>query len=140
MRLFDEINLVLEDNVIPGEVVLEDLFNNTSLYYMNVKGQILFLNKIKDISVDESVIGLAFVKNSCLYFFCVKKDHQNRGRATAFLRAIVKREQHLRLKVRSQNESAKAVYQKVGFREIDISPNYYSYTAILDDAINMQYP
>jgi ribosomal-protein-alanine N-acetyltransferase len=73
---------------------------------------------------------LSFVVGEAeLLLFVVDKDWQGRGVGSRFLHLLAQvaqqKAQTMFLEVRASNESAIALYEKIGFNQVGIRPNYY---------------
>ena len=71
----------------------------------------------------------------------VKRDHRNKGIGTMLTKGIVMRAQELvmssmMLEVRVSNLTAQGIYKKMGFEEIALRKNFYSFPR--EDGISMR--
>ncbi|WP_414839615.1 ribosomal protein S18-alanine N-acetyltransferase [Carnobacterium sp. TMP28] len=95
---------------------------------------------------EEEIIGFIgyrhFLGEAEITNFGVRKEYQQQGIATDLLFACLAylKEQGMRqlfLEVRSSNQAARRLYQKIGLVEVDVRKNYYHNP--VEDAIVMQY-
>ncbi len=81
------------------------------------------------------------VDDAELIFVCTHKLYERQGIATRLLtHTITNLPPHINnivLEVRSQNEKAVSLYNKLGFEKLGIRKNFYSHPA--DDAVVMEY-
>ena len=64
-----------------------------------------------------------------IHDLAVAPEHRRKGVATALLRALLEAipsARRVKLEVRASNQAARAFYEKHGFREIRVLPNYYA--------------
>lgn len=83
---------------------------------------------------------LSFVVGEAeLLLFVIDKSWQGRGLGTAFLEMLAQsakqKAQTLFLEVRASNAAAVALYEKVGFNQVGVRPNYYPAQGRREDAL-----
>lgn len=96
--------------------------------------------------INEEIIGFIgyrnFLGEAEITNFCVRQEYKRQGIATDLMSACLAylKEEGMRqlfLEVRSSNQVARLLYQKIGLVEVDTRKNYYRNP--VEDAIVMQY-
>ena len=137
--LLEEIENVLKDNFIDGEVKLDQLVDYCDLYYITSDSIIKNVNKIKQGYQNDYIVGICFVRNNIIYCFCILKNCQKQGYAKKLLRYVLSHHSRVELHVRCSNVNAIDLYSKCGFNIINVIPDFYQYTSNNEHAFKMEY-
>lgn len=100
------------------------------MYCKNKYGYAIFIR--------DEMIAFALCMNNTITALAVDPAHHRKGYASQMLIKLIQDHGHLTLMVRSKNNSAFALYNKIGFRVVDVILNYYgTFTRVNDDAYIM---
>lgn len=136
--LFEELNNIKENNFVDGETNLNSLYEKCSLYMISVDYKIFFLKNIIRMNVPE-LAAYAFLFNDIIYSFCVKKELQGNGYGKKLLILVLKKNKPLTLHVRESNIVAKKLYESVGFKFVSLIKDFYTWTSVNENGIEMIY-
>lgn len=139
MKLYSQLNYIIDRNFAENEVKIESLIIQCSLYYITVNGNIFFLSRVIDVDVNDDVASVCFVRDNHIFLLCTRNKYKGLGYAKNLLQNVLDVLKIANLNVRASNASAIGLYTSLGFRKSQIKRNYYNYSSINEDAIEMTY-
>lgn len=139
MRLYQQFSNIIDGQFAENEVVIESLIIHCSLYYIMSNGKIYFHNRIIDVDIDGDIASLCFVRNNHIFLICTSERYRGMGYARTLLSNVLNIIKKAKLNVRVSNTTAIGLYISLGFQQSRIKRNYYNYTSVNEDAIEMVY-
>lgn len=139
MDLYSQLNNIVKDNFVDGEVNLENLIISKSLYFITEERKIFFIGHVININLKHRIASICFIKDHHFYLVATSTDFKRQGYAFDLFKSILDVIKNATLHVRNKNESAKQLYHKLGFKQTNFIPHLYDCTTDPDDGIEMSY-